>query len=237
MKALLVDDERLARAALRRMLKSHQDMDVIGEARNAGEAEAQIRQLQPDVVFLDVEMPGISGLQLLEKMNAIPPVIFTTAYQDYAVRAFEVNALDYLVKPITQDRLATALERLRNSIVHRRASSPDSRQLFLRERERCWIVALDRIDVLESEGNYTRIYFEDHRPLIYSSLNALESRLDPTLFFRASRSHIVNLRKIASVTPRPDGSLIATLNATVNGGLTINISRRRSRILRTLLTL
>ncbi|HMF89884.1 MAG TPA: response regulator, partial [Candidatus Angelobacter sp.] len=117
MKALLVDDERLARAGLRRMLRAHDDVVVVGEAANAGEAAAQVRRLQPDIVFLDVEMPGKSGLQLLDELDELPNVIFTTAYQDYAVRAFEVSALDYLVKPISAERLASALDKVRKSSV------------------------------------------------------------------------------------------------------------------------
>jgi len=230
MKALLVDDERLARAGLRRMLKAHDDVVVVGEAANAGEATAQVLRLQPDIVFLDVEMPGKSGLQLLDELDDLPNVIFTTAYQDYAVRAFEVSALDYLVKPISAERLASALDKVRKSSVREQghAGNYEMRQVFLRDGDRCWIVATDQIQMFESEGNYTRVYFEGHRPLIYKSLNALESRLDPALFVRASRSHIVNLRAIRSLQALPDGGLTATLN----GNLSVAISRRQSRKLR-----
>ena len=230
MKALLVDDERLARAGLRRMLRAHDDVVVVGEAANAGEAAAQVRRLQPDIVFLDVEMPGKSGLQLLDELDELPNVIFTTAYQDYAVRAFEVSALDYLVKPISAERLASALDKVRKSSVREQghAGNYEMRQVFLRDGDRCWIVATDQIQMFESEGNYTRVYFEGHRPLIYKSLNALESRLDPALFVRASRSHIVNLRAIRSLQALPDGGLTATLN----GNLSVAISRRQSRKLR-----
>ena len=230
MKALLVDDERLARAGLRRMLRAHDDVVVVGEAANAGEAAAQVRRLQPDIVFLDVEMPGKSGLQLLDDLDELPNVIFTTAYQDYAVRAFEVSALDYLVKPISAERLASALDKVRKSSVREQshAGNYEMRQVFLRDGDRCWIVATDQIQMFESEGNYTRVYFEGHRPLVYKSLNALESRLDAALFVRASRSHIVNLRAIRSLQALPDGGLTATLN----GNLSVAISRRQSRKLR-----
>ena len=233
MKALLVDDERLARSGLRRLLQSHDDVTVVGEAANADEALSQIRRLNPDVVFLDVEMPGRSGLELLEELEDFPAVIFTTAYQEYAVRAFEVSALDYLLKPIAADRLDAALDKVRK-IVSPRGSGPERKQrVFLREGERCWIVPLEEIRVLESEGNYTRVYFAGNRPLIYKSLNALESRLDPETFFRASRSHIVNLRDIQSLTPQPDGGLVATLT----GGIKVGISRRQSRKLKELMSL
>jgi two-component system, LytTR family, response regulator len=233
MRALLVDDERLARAGLRRMLREHADVTVVGEAANADEAALQIRRLRPDLVLLDVEMPGKSGLQLLETLDDLPQVIFTTAYQDYAVRAFEVSALDYLVKPISPERLALALGKVRALAAREKAPAPGLQQIFLREGERCWIVAAERIQLFESEGNYTRVHFDGNRPLIYRSLHALEGRLDPALFVRASRSHIVNLRAIKSLQALPEGGLLATLG----GGLTVAISRRQSRKLRERLSL
>jgi len=235
-KALLVDDERLARAGLRRLLEEHQDVTVVGEAANADEALAQIRRLHPDVIFLDVEMPGQSGIELLENLenpDDLPAVIFTTAYQEYAVRAFEVSALDYLLKPIAADRLEAALDKARRLIQPREAGGARKQRVFVREGERCWIVAIEEIRVLESEGNYTRVYFADNHPLVYKSLNALEATLDPAIFFRASRSHIVNLRDIQSLEPQPEGGLVATLT----GGLKIGISRRQARKLREVMSL
>jgi two-component system LytT family response regulator len=233
MKALLVDDERLARSGLRRLLKSHDDIIVVGEAANADEAIGQIRRLHPDVVFLDVEMPGRTGLQLLEDLEELPAVIFTTAYQEYAVRAFEFCALDYLVKPIAADRLDAALDKVRKIVGPKEAGTAHQQRVFVREGERCWIVPIEDIRALESEGNYTRVYFSGNRPLIYKSLNALEARLDPAIFFRASRSHIVNLRDIQLLDPQPEGGLVATLT----DGLKIGISRRQARRLRELMSL
>ena len=233
MKALLVDDERLARSGLRRLLGAYEDVSIVGEAANADEALSQIQRLQPDVVFLDVEMPGRSGLELLEELEDLPAVIFTTAYQDYAVRAFEVNAFDYLLKPIAAERLDAALAKVRKLVVPKGAGSSHERRVFLRDGERCWIVAIEEIRVLESEGNYTRVYFDGNRPLIYKSLNALEARLDPAIFFRASRSHIVNLRDIQSLAPQADGGLVASLT----GGIKVGISRRQARKLRELMSL
>jgi len=232
-KALLVDDERLARAGLRRLLKSHDDITVVGEAGNAEEAAAQIQRLRPDVLFLDVEMPGRSGLELLEELEELPAVIFTTAYQDYAVRAFEVSAVDYLLKPIVAERLDAALDKLRRAAKTAGPGTDHEQRVFLRDGERCWIVALEEIRMLESEGNYTRVYFEENRPLIYKSLNALEARLNPATFFRVSRSHIVNLRNIQSLASQPNGGLVATLT----GGIKIGISRRQSRKLREVMSL
>ena len=233
MRALLVDDERLARVGLRRLLKAHGDVVVAGEAANSDEAETQIRRLEPDVVFLDVEMPGRSGLELLEDLDDLPPIIFTTAYKDYAVRAFEVSALDYLVKPISAERLALALNKVRKAAAKKtQPTTHHMRQIFLREGERCWIVAAEQIQLFESEGNYTRVYFGENRPLIYKSLNAFESKLDPVLFIRASRSHIVNLRAIKSLHTLSNGGLAATLIT----GASVDISRRQSRKLKELLS-
>jgi two-component system, LytTR family, response regulator len=231
MKALLVDDERLARAGLRRMLALHPDVSIAGEAANAEEAGALIVQLRPDLLFLDIEMPGTSGLDLLEQLEDIPLIIFTTAYPQHAVRAFEVNALDYLVKPIVSERLAGALEKARKATTQKTISTRHNRHILLRDGDRCWLVSVDRIQLLESAGNYTRVYFEESResrPLVYRSLSALQARLDPADFFRVSRSHIVNLRKILSLQPKSKGNLVATLP----GGLEVTISRRCSRRLR-----
>jgi two-component system LytT family response regulator len=237
MKALLVDDERLARAELRRLLRAHSDIVIVGEARNVEEAEARLREQSVDVLFLDIEMPGASGFDLLERIDPVPLVIFTTAYDEYAVRAFEVNALDYLLKPIAAERLAAALDRVRQAWSQTSASAKASasaaalqplERVFVRERGRCWIVRLADIRLLESEGNYTRLFFGSERALIQRSLQALEARLDPTGFFRASRSHIINLRWVAAVDTEVDGGLAVTLR----DGPKVKVSRRRSRLLR-----
>ena len=233
MRALLVDDERLARAGLRHLLEEHQDVIVIGEAQNGEEAAQKIRRLQPDVVFLDVEMPGQDGLAMLDELEEVPPVVFTTAYQEYAVRAFEVSALDYLVKPIVPERLAAALDKVRKMTSESESLPTRVRHVFLRDGKHCWIVPTHEIRLLESVGNYSRVHFGHNSPLIYKSLNSLESRLDPTLFFRASRSHIINLQEIKSVEPDADGGLVAVLTS----GVKVMISRRQSRTLRNRLSL
>jgi len=237
MRVLLIDDERLARSELRRLLRAHPDMVVAGEARNAEEAEAWLHEHAVDLLFLDIEMPGASGFDLLDRLDPIPWVIFTTAYDQYAVRAFEVSALDYLLKPIAPERLAVALERVRQawsrasvpaSLPGAATTGPSLERVFVREGDLTWIVALVDIRLLESEGNYTRLYFGTNRPLILKSLQALEARLDPAAFFRASRRHIINLRWVESVASEVDGSLVVALR----DGPEIEVSRRRSRQLR-----
>jgi two-component system LytT family response regulator len=231
MNALVADDERLARSELRRLLGAHPDVSIVAEARNVDEAEAVLKREPVDLLFLDIQMPGGSGFDLLERLDRMPLVIFTTAFDQYAIRAFEVNALDYLMKPVAPERLAEALDRVRQRAGG--ASRGLLERVFVREGERCWIVNVADIRLLESDGNYTRLYFGVHRPLILRSLQALEARLDPAVFFRASRSRIINLRWVAGVDTDVDGSLIVTLR----DGPTVPVSRRQSRRLREELSL
>lgn len=227
MKALIIDDERLARAELRRLLGGHPEVEIAGEARDGLEARDLIDKLHPELIFLDIQMPGMSGFELLESLDEVPAVIFTTAYDRFAIRAFEVNALDYLLKPIAEARLAAALARVRPAEISR------LEQVFVREGDRCWIVRLPDIFLLESEGNYARVYFGQERPLIRRSLNALEAQLDPAMFFRADRRRILNLKWIEKVEVAPSGGLLVALR----GGAEIEMSRRQSARLREILSL
>jgi len=229
MRAILVDDEPLARFELRRLLRAHPEVEIVAEAGDGEEALRMIAAHRPDVLFLDIQMPGMTGFDLLERIGGeIPDVIFTTAFDRHAVRAFEVNALDYLLKPVAPGRLQAALGRLGARPPAERLS-----QVFVRDGARCWIVRLSDIFLLESEGNYTRLLFAGERPLIRRSLNALERQLDPRTFFRANRRQIVNLHWIASTSTGADGGLSLQLT----GGRTVELSRRRSDELRTRLSL
>lgn len=228
MTALVIDDERLARLELRRLLAAHPEIEIAGEARSGEEALTLIAKLAPEVIFLDIQMPGMSGFDLLEHLEDLPQVIFTTAYDEYALKAFEVNALDYLLKPVAPARLAAALARVRP-----RTEPSRLEQVFVRDGERCWIVRLPDIYLLESEGNYTRVNFSSERPLIRRSLNALEEQLDPAMFFRAGRKEIVNLKWIEKVDISVAGGLVVTLR----GGRSIEMSRRQSSKLREILSL
>lgn len=239
MRALIIDDERLARNALRRALKLHKEVEVVGEAASSDEAVRAISRYLPDLIFLDVEMPGGSGFDLLERLEDLPMVIFTTAYDEYAVRAFEINALDYLVKPVSPERLAAALGRAEKifappakPIPPRDRSRASLHQLFVRDRERCWIVSVGDIVLMESEGNYTRLHFGTNAPLIYRSLSAIEERLDPTVFFRANRHQVINLSCVGSLESEVEGRLLVRLT----NGQNVEISRRQARTLRALLS-
>lgn len=242
MRALLIDDERLARAELRRLLAAHPEIEICGEARDAEEAQDLIASLSPELLFLDVQMPGRSGFDLLEGLETVPAVIFTTAHDEYALRAFEVSAVDYLLKPVIPQRLAEALERAMRRR-HAAESGPAVRapmhplradsQIFVKDGERCWFVALRDLALLESEGNYTRLYFGRERPLLSRSLNYLEERLDPAMFFRASRRHIISLNWIASIHPWVNGGLMVKLK----DGQEVEMSRRQASRFKELMTL
>ena len=227
MKVAIVDDERLARTELRRMLSILPDVELTGEARNADEAIDLIDRTQPDLLLLDVQMPECDGFELLERLDAAPAVIFTTAFDQYALRAFEVSALDYLVKPIAPERLASAIARAASRLVTPVDTSRlgAGRKIFVRDGERCWFVALEDIVVMESEGNYTQLSFGGHRPMVARSLAALEERLDPAMFFRANRRQIINLRHVETIAAAVDGGLQVTLT----GGITVEMSRRQAR--------
>jgi two-component system LytT family response regulator len=222
LRVLLVDDERLARAELRRLLKMHPAVEVVGEAASALEAMAQIAALQPDLLLLDVQMPGGSGFDLLDALDAAPEVIFCTAYDRYALQAFEVSALDYLQKPVQAARLATALARAGARL---RITPSAARKIFIRDGERCWFVALADISLFTSEGNYARVHFGSQQPLTPRSLNQLEERLDPAQFLRANRRQIVNLAHVCQMTANAaDG-----LELLLADGTRVEVSRRRAQ--------
>jgi two-component system LytT family response regulator len=226
MKALIVDDERLARAEMRRLLAAHPDIEIAGEAAHAEEARERIAQLAPDLLLLDIEMPGANAFDLLASLDSAPAVIFTTAFDAHAVRAFEVSALDYLLKPIDPARLAAALERALEA--YRPAASID--RVFVRDGDRCWFVRLSDVPVIESEGNYARLDVPG-QPLLPRSLSYLEARLQPA-FFRASRKHLVNLKLVDRVEAGPGGGLVLILP----GGREIEMSRRAAQRFRAKMT-
>lgn len=235
MKAMIVEDSRLARNELKTLLQDHPQIEIVGEAANGKEALELIPKLAPELLFLDIQMPGMGGFELLEQLEWVPLIVFTTAYDEYAVKSFEFNTLDYLLKPIHPDRLALTIKRLEERQEKPENSSvlkSESHQIFVKDGERCWIVKLADIRLMEIHGNYTRIYFEDNKPLILKSLNQLESRLDPQHFFRANRQQIINLKWIAKLDPWLNGRLKVTLN----NGEEVEISRRQSSKLRELLS-
>lgn len=231
MKALIVDDERLARKELIKLLEDHPMIEVVGEAMNPDEAIQMVNDLNPDLLFLDIQMPGKTGFQLLEELDSVPLVVFTTAYDEFALKAFEVNALDYLLKPIQPERLVETIsklsekERAKTAAVH----GPEKKlglndQVFVKDGDRCWFVSLSNVRLFESDGNYIKVYFDNNRPMIHKSLNALDEKLDERAFFRASRKHIVNLSWVEGIEPWFNGGLMVRLK----GGDKVEVSRRQA---------
>src|SRR6202008_2870924 len=232
MRAIIIDDERLARAELKKLLQDFPEVDVVDEAANAEEGIAKIESQRPDLIFLDIQMPGKTGFDSLSELERSPQVIFTTAYDEFALKAFEVNALDYLLKPVEPKRLADDIQKL-HFTESKEAISPEhvnksllseNDQLFVKDGEGCLFVKLSEIRLFESVGNYAKVFFGNNKPLILKSLNALEERLDEKFFFRANRKHIVNLRLIEKIEPYFNGGLLLELK----GGEKIEVSRRQT---------
>lgn len=242
MKTLIIDDERLARKELTGLLNEFTDIEIAGECSNANEAIEAIKTHQPDLIFLDVQMPGMNGFELLKQLDEVPQVIFVTAFDEFAMKAFEVNALDYLLKPVDPIRLKEAVDKVlkNNALEEKIDSNGDFKtgrlgqddQIFLKDGEKCWFVSLNEIKMFESEGNYVRVYFQQFKPLILKSLNNLEERLDHT-FFRTNRKFIVNLRWVQSVENWFNGGLRLTLK----DGTQVEVSRRQAARFRDMMSL
>lgn len=237
MKAIIIDDERLARQELKNLLSVHKEVEVIAECADAAQAKEKVNELKPDIIFCDINMPGKTGLELVEEISGTVEVVFVTAYDEHAIKAFELNAFDYLLKPVNPDRLAETIKKLS---IKESASKPDNNaplnerdMVFIKDGEKCWFVRLSEIRLFESEGNYVRVYFDTFRPLILRSLNSLEIRLNEKQFFRASRKHMVNLSYIASIETWFNGGL----NVKLKDGKEIEISRRQAVRLKDMMSL
>ncbi|MEQ8907630.1 MAG: LytTR family DNA-binding domain-containing protein [Vicingaceae bacterium] len=245
MKAIIVDDERLARQELKNLLKEHPEIDVVEECNNADNAKNKIESLKPDLVFLDIQMPGKNGFELLEELTFVPRVVFTTAYDEYALKAFEVSAFDYLLKPIESGRLSETIDKLlkeaeedeeREKGIETSASNAElgiEDQVFVKDGSRCWFVKLKNVSAFESEGNYVRVFFDQNKPLILKSLNSLEKRLDSKHFFRANRKFIINLEWVTKIEEWFNGGFRVTLE----DGKQIEISRRQASKLKDMMSL
>lgn len=235
MRALIVDDEELAREELSRLIKDLPDVSIVGEATNGLEALLHCAQEKPDVIFLDVEMPGMTGFEFLEKLPLPhPEIIFTTAYEEFALKAFGVEAVDYLLKPIDPERLAKAIARLEaNASSGIRPNSegnylkPEDR-VFVRDGARCWFVRVGSIRLLESEGNYTRLYIGNDKPLIYGALKSFQAKLDPKQYFRANRTQIIALANVEKVSLGSNEELVAHMA----DGTQVIMSRRMAQAFR-----
>lgn len=236
MRAIIIDDERLARKELNNLLENYPEIEIVDQAVNADEALEKIIQLDPELIFLDIQMPGKTGFELLEELEKVPKVIFTTAYDAFAIKAFDVNALDYLLKPIQEERLkdtitkvlavqASALaDRAQGGVSEIKHQLGMNDQVFVKDGDRCWFISLKEIRLFESDGNYIKVYFDNVKPMIHKSLNALDEKLDERSFFRASRKHIINLSWIETIETWFNGGLLVQLK----GGEKVEVSRRQA---------
>lgn len=234
-KTILIDDERLAREELKSLLKDYHEIEIIDEAKNGEEGIERIKELKPDLIFLDINMPGMNGFEMIKHLEEIPRVIFITAYDEYALKAFEVNALDYILKPVDPERMREAIQKLssgeddfvssQQALTSRkdRVLSVKDR-VFIKDGEKCWFIELSKVRMLESDGNYVKVYFDNFRPLILRSLNSFEERLDPEFFFRANRKFIINLQWVSSIENWFNGGLQVELKE----GEKVEISRRQA---------
>lgn len=229
-KAVIVEDSRLARNELKELLKPHSDIQLLGEAENVDKGVELIHSLHPDILFLDINMPEKDGFELLEMLDEVPITIFTTAFDEYAIKSFEYNALDYLLKPINQKRFDLAIDKAKRQMEGAEESPSDERhltessQIFIKDGEKCWLVKIGEISHFEIVGNYSRVFFGEESPMLYKSLNQIEEKLPQANFFRANRQQIVNTNYIAEVVPWFNGKL----KLTMKNGDEVEVSRRQS---------
>jgi two-component system LytT family response regulator len=233
LRTILIDDERLAREELKSLLSEFIEIEVIDEAHNGEDALEKINRLKPDLIFLDVSMPGMTGFELVKKLDDIPQIIFVTAFDEHAMKAFDLQAIDYILKPIDPTRLAQAIKRVSAENIDSMTSEEDIRsnkmlcptdKVFIKDGEKCWFIELDKIRMMESEGNYVKVYFDQFRPMILRSLNNFENKLNPEFFFRANRKYLINLNHVVSVEAWFNGGLKVELSK----GEKIEISRRQA---------
>ncbi|MGK0309062.1 MAG: two-component system LytT family response regulator [Urechidicola sp.] len=227
-KTIIIDDERLAREEVKRALEKHQEFEIIGEASHVDEAITLIEALKPDILFLDIHMPGKSGFDLLEELTNVPDVVFTTAYDEYAVKAFEMNALDYLVKPLRDERFSKTIEKVKIELSKRITLEPTTlpmhQKIFIKDGEKCHFIPLTDIHFIESLENYARLYFGSNKAMIKRSLNLLAEKLDPKVFFRINRSQMINIHYIKEIHPYFNNKLQITLTT----GEILEVSSRQS---------
>ncbi|RPG29132.1 MAG: DNA-binding response regulator [Muricauda sp. TMED12] len=231
-RAVIVEDSRLARNELKELIKLHDDLELVGEAGNVDDGVELIQSESPDLLLLDINMPEKDGFDLLEMLDDVPITVFTTAYDEYAIKSFEYNALDYLLKPVSNKRFDMALEKVRSKMASKEESSSTAKkltgssQIFIKDGESCWLVKISDITLFEIVGNYTRVFFEDKKPMLYKSLNQVEGKLPEESFFRANRQQIINTNYIENVVPWFNGKL----KLTMKNGEEVEVSRRQSYI-------
>jgi two-component system, LytTR family, response regulator len=227
-KAIIIDDERHARKEIERALNHSKDFELF-ESVSFENAIIDINTIKPDLIFLDIQLNGKkTGFDVLEQLDYLPQVIFITAFDEYAIHAFEKNAIDYILKPIESSRLKEAVLKALSVIDAKKIKQTEKvlmhEKVFVKDGDNCWFIKLSDIIYFESNGNYTKLFFDNHHPMILKSLNQLEERLDEKFFFRTSRTQIVNIDKIHKInTYSPNTYKLILIN-----GQEILLSRRQS---------
>lgn len=232
--AIIVEDSRLARNELKELIIDHKEINLIGEAENVDDAFHLINENKPDLLFLDINMPEKNGFELLEMLDDVPTIIFTTAFDEYAIKSFEYNAFDYLLKPISQKRFSKSIEK----IIENFSDTPKAeknqntleldKKIFIKDGEKCWLVQIGEISSFEIVGNYTRVFFGNNKAMIYKSLVQIGEKLPEDVFFRANRQQTININHVKKVVSWFNGKLKIEMNS----GLEIEISRRQSYVLK-----
>ncbi len=240
MKVVIVEDSRLARLELKELLKAHPEFELAGEAADIAVAKTLIDEVRPDLLLLDIDLAGQSAFDLLAKLLYVPDIIFTTAFSEHALQAFDYPTVDYLLKPVTASRLAKALAKMASASKQVQAATEPPGQMltlassfFVKDNEHCYMVCLADVRWFEAVGNYTKVHFKQHSPMVYRALGAVEQRLAAALFFRANRGQLVNLAHIKAIEPWVNGGLMLRLSCNTQ----IEVSRRQSSLLRQQLTL
>ena len=212
LRVLLVDDEDLGRAVVREHLSHHADVSVVGEAGNGFEALKLASELKPDLIFLDIQMPKLDGFEVLELLGGDPAVVFVTAYDQHALRAFDAHAVDYLLKPFAKDRFDAALEKAKAQLAGRRspvvqapalsaAAHPKLERLVVKDGAKVTVVPLDKLDFVQAQDDYVLLRFEGRSLLKQQTMSTLEAQLPPERFIRIHRSYILNLDRLAKIEP------------------------------------
>ena len=230
----IIDDERLAREELKMLLQAIEMVELIGEASSGEDAKILLPSLEPDILLVDINMPGMNGIEFVKGLNNPPYVIFVSAHEDHAISAFSVGAFDYLLKPINPNRLKESFNRIlqdeqdewdsvkEQPLEKKKLTITD--KVYIRDGDKSWFVSLTDIRLFESDGNYVKVHFHQNKPMLLRSLNSFQELLDPHFFFRANRKHIVNIEWILSVETWFNGGLMVELTT----GEKIEISRRQA---------
>jgi two-component system, LytTR family, response regulator len=229
MRVVLVEDSKLARTELVNLLQKNPDVQIIAEAENGQQAIELINKHQPDLIFLDIHLTDMDGFDVLNTISTIPQVIFTTAYDEYAIKSFEYNTIDYLLKPIRSSRLEAALQKVK---LEKNKPLMLENSIFINDSNKYYIAQMKDIELFHTNGNYTQVFFKGKSPILNKSLNQIEGRIDPSIYVRINRQEIVNIHHITQIEKWFKGKL----KLTITSGKTVVVSERQSVYLKRMLS-